>query len=119
MALTSSEKKFLRKEIEAAEGFRTKDYGACPAETAFIRQAHDRMIPVHRPSWPDYLIVLNGRLVGVEVKSSSDRISDNQRRTFDILTKHNALPIFLWGPDRPRVFTPWQKARKMPRYAAQ
>lgn len=49
----------------------------------------------HRPSWPDFIVEIGSRMIAVEVKSRSDRVSTTQRATFDLLERMG-VPVYLW-----------------------
>lgn len=113
MSLTRAEKKFLKDELASAANMRVNEETLTPHERRFVKRAHEQMLSVHRPSWPDFLVNLNGRLVGVEVKGGQDWFSRNQRRTFDLLQESGVMDIYLWDANNPDQLTPWTKARKM------
>lgn len=66
-----------------------------PAEAAFKSRAIGRGYTVHRPSWPDYLLEKDGKLMHVEVKGAGDEISKEQALTFTLLERHG-IPVYIW-----------------------
>lgn len=115
MGLTKGQRRFLKEQIEKDAVFRAApEIATSPHEADFITRAHEKARAVHRPSWPDYLVDLDGQLVAVEVKGGNDWFSDNQRRTFDILDAYGDLPIFVWDAHFPKRLIPWRKARELP-----
>lgn len=103
--------KMIHKEIARAKDFRIRPTGLMPAELEFANLALEKMWPVHRPSWPDFMMLTEtDELVFVEVKGKTDQISDNQRRTFNILTRHG-FKVFVWHETRPRKLMKWTPNR--------
>jgi hypothetical protein len=74
---------------------------AVHAEAVFKANCLSRGWLAHRPSWPDYIVEKPDGLIGVEVKSENDVVSNEQQMTFDML-EAMGVPIFVWkktGPD--------------------
>ena len=65
------------------------------AEAKFKNAAAKNGYTVHRPSWPDFILEKDGKLLFVEVKGANDEVSKFQRQTFNLLVEHG-FPIFLW-----------------------
>ena len=83
-----------------------------PAENHFREYGRRKKWRVIRPSWPDFLCLdQNGELFAVEVKQGRDRPSANQTRTFDMLTLHGDMGIYLWKREAPTVLWTWEQAR--------
>ena len=85
-----------------------------PAEERF-KHLHRRRFFILRPSWPDFLCIerSSGKLVSVEVKSPTDNCSSNQIVTFDWLTDHGTLPVFIWRREVPKQLWPWDRVREI------
>lgn len=66
------------------------------SEAKFKARALEKGWKPHRPSWPDFLVETEaGRLIAVEVKSRTDRISKTQRATFNLL-ESAGIPVYVW-----------------------
>lgn len=103
--------KFIQSEWERARDFRCDPQTLMSdAERAFVERANAQMIPVHRPSWPDFIIDQAGQLIAVEVKGRTDKTSPNQIRTFNLLTRMG-VRIFVWSPEHPHKLQPWRGKR--------
>lgn len=99
--------KLIHKEIDRAKDFHVGPTGLVPAELAFAKHALEKMMPVHRPSWPDFMVLTEtDGLIFVEVKGKTDQIRPGQRRTFNILTRHGHK-VFIWHEERPDRLTRW------------
>lgn len=113
MALSKSLQKFVTEELAKEANFYYNPEHLTATEVQFAKRANERMMRVHRPSWPDFLIEGDDHeLCGVEVKSGGDTLSPNQIRTFDLLTQRGIMKIYLWDADHPSKLVPWEKARK-------
>lgn len=82
----------------------------CGAEQQFVEVAKTRGHgPIVRAGWPDFLVfTVEGRPIGVEVKSERDTLSKSQVRCFAGL-EHAGLPVYVWVPEQPNVLTTWRK----------
>lgn len=77
------------------------------AEHAFVVLADSRGKSVLR--WPDFLVSDEaGGMIGVEVKTGKDRVSQSQALMFAALERHG-LRVVVWSPERPTVLVPWRK----------
>lgn len=65
------------------------------AEAKFKSRAIAKGYEVHRPSWPDYLLEKDGKLLCVEVKGNKDTVSKEQAQTFTLLESHG-IPVYIW-----------------------
>jgi hypothetical protein len=110
VALSKSLRKFINAEMQAAD-FHCEQSKLTRSEARFVGLAGQKMIAVHRPSWPDFLCMVDQQIVGVEVKAGADWFSDNQRRTFDILENSGALSIYVWDEWNPKKLIAWKRAR--------
>ena len=65
---------------------------------------------LNRGGWPDFLVTSrkDGKVFGVEVKSSCDCLSRGQAKCFAVLEKAG-LPVYVWQPTRPSILVPWRK----------
>lgn len=106
--LSGSVRRFLQKERARAEKFNVNLDTITSAERQFVEQAHDQMMPVHRPSWPDFMLLTEDGLVFVEVKAKGDVISPNQHRTFEILKTHG-VKVYIWNEAAPKKLQLWGK----------
>jgi len=82
--------------------------GENSAESEFASMARDKGGVVFRSGWPDYLLELPGRTIGVEVKRSSDEIRPNQAKMFAALERAG-LHTFIWNPRYRDRLIPWRK----------
>ncbi len=112
MAIARSIRKWLSDESNNSELFHVDMNRLVESEQAFVTHCHERLRKVHRPSWPDFLVESDGKLYGVEVKTPFDRLSINQVRTFDLLTKSDMMDIYVWVSNRPNKLIRWQKAKR-------
>lgn len=113
MTMSKSVRKFLKEETKKSLLFHVDADVLKPSESAFVQRAHERMMIVHRPSWPDFIVCGDdGEIFGVEVKSGKDSLSVNQIRTFDVLTELGQMKIFLWDADQPDKLIPWSKVKR-------
>lgn len=103
-------RKFLASEQEKIDLYRVDTVTLTTSERAFTIRAHEKMMAVHRPSWPDFLVEIDGETVGVEVKAAADGVSPNQRRTFDLLEKMG-LKVFIWDESKPDRLLRWPTVR--------
>jgi hypothetical protein len=80
------------------------------AERAFCVMADSRSKRLLRNGWPDFLMIdpESGGMIGVEVKTYTDEISEAQSRMFAALEQHG-LRVMVWSPERPRQLTPWRR----------
>lgn len=112
MRTPNSLRKLIHKEVARAKDFRIPPTGLVPAELAFAQLAMERMMPVHRPSWPDFMVLTeDDELIFVEVKGKTDQIREGQRRTFNILTRHG-FKVFIWHEGRPNRLKRWKPTRR-------
>lgn len=65
------------------------------AEAKFKARAMQKGYVVHRPSWPDYLLEKDGKLMHVEVKGHNDEVSKEQALTFNLMERHG-IPVYIW-----------------------
>lgn len=79
----------------AAATLRGRDVPVSLHEARFKARAMAAGWLPHRPSWPDFLVEMQGRLVGVEVKGPRDSVSSEQAETFDAL-EAAGLPVYVW-----------------------
>ena len=112
MVITVGNIKELAEHVANSQGFFAHKSNSA-GENAFIKRCRDKRRNVHRPSWPDYLLELNGELVGVEVKAGNDKPSANQIRTFDLLVKHKVMAIYIWQPKYPKRLSAWPGAKSL------
>ena len=83
--------------------------GLTRTEARFFARAVARGATVLRSGWPDFLIVENGRAVGVEVKRSrADPLSPNQAVMFDALEKIG-VRVFVWSNETGDRLVGWRK----------
>lgn len=78
------------------------------SEALFKARAMEKGWKPHRPSWPDYLVETPEGVIAVEVKSYSDTVSEEQRRTFTIL-ESIGIKVYLWrnAKDAPNKLIRW------------
>lgn len=112
MALSLKLKEWIGRESERAKKFKVNLKHLSPIEQRFVEHALSKSWLVQRPSWPDFLIDIGGEIIAVEVKSYGDRISSNQRRTFDLL-EEIGVKVYLWYQQFPKRLIPWKKAREL------
>jgi len=113
MVVRKSLRKWLAKESINSELFHVDKDKLVESEQEFVTHCHERLRKVHRPSWPDFLVLSDGQLYGVEVKTPLDGLSKNQVRTFDLLTKAGVMDIYVWVSNRPNKLIRWQKAKRV------
>lgn len=80
-------------------------------ENAFLYRLLDKRpgAKVARNGWPDFLVEqADGTIVGVEVKSGTDRLRKDQVRMFSMLER-TGLAIFVWTEVAPDRLIPWRK----------
>lgn len=84
--------------------------GLTKAEQCFFDRAKAKgRNQLIRGGWPDFLMFDDGgSLIGVEVKSDSDRLSESQIRCFSAL-ESTGLRVFVWHAKTPDVLVPWRK----------
>lgn len=110
MPLSRSLRKLIKHENLLADNCRVDPNCLTRTERQFFEKALEKHLSlVHRPSWPDFLVCINDEWVGVEVKSSEDRISANQRRTFNLLDGQGILKIYVWDSGIPDRLIPWKR----------
>lgn len=81
-------------------------------EVLFKIQAKRHGWTVLRPGWPDFLCLDQfGTMFAVEVKDRNDWVSQRQRDTFEMLTRHSDFVVKLWRPDTPKIFVEWERCR--------
>lgn len=62
-----------------------------------------------RSGWPDFLVVRDGvKPRFVEVKSSTDTLSDNQVELYEALGKAG-IPVYVWWELTPGRLIPWRR----------
>lgn len=86
--------------------------GLTLAEEAFLVAVAGKYLgaTVTRHGWPDFLVQMADRTIGVEVKSGADSVSAAQAMTFKML-EQAGIEVLVWDPVRPDVLTPWRKRR--------
>ena len=52
-----------------------------------------------RKGWPDFMVVTNKGLVGVEVKHRKDKLESDQKRTHKILNRMGIPTLVVFGDD--------------------
>jgi hypothetical protein len=77
-------------------------------EMEFVRVAKAKGGKLFRSGWPDYLLQLRGRTIGVEVKSNTDTIRPAQVRMFTLLCSVG-IKVYIWSPEKPNHLTRWDK----------
>lgn len=87
------------------------------AEARFKGAATAKGWKVHRSGWPDFFLTGNGRPRFVEVKSATDKISDNQAEMFEALSL-TGVEVFVWWESRPTKLIPWRRFLAMQRQKA-
>lgn len=98
--------KLIDQEWKRAEDFNCDTWLLTECEEIFVERARAQMMPVHRPSWPDFIVDTPSGLVAVEVKSPNDDLSDNQVRTLNILVRMG-VRCYIWTPREPNKLQPW------------
>ena len=83
-------------------------FGATKPEAMFAERAMQKRGRVYRNGWPDFLVELPDRTIGVEVKATGDEISDAQAKMFQALERL-AVRVYIWNPKKPSILTPWRK----------
>lgn len=51
------------------------------------------------PGWPDLSMIRNGRLVFVELKTRTGRITADQHRVLSLLDECAGVEVYLWRPN--------------------
>jgi hypothetical protein len=90
--------------------------GLTPAERMFAERAKDKGAALFRHGWPDFIMELPDKTIGVEVKQGDDGVRRNQARMFAALERLQ-LPVFVWNPDNPDKLTPWRKYKQLKNHA--
>lgn len=80
------------------------------AEQAFCAAADRRGKRVLRNGWPDFMVfdLASGGILGVEVKTDRDEVSEAQARMFEALEMFG-LRVMIWNPARPEKLYPWRR----------
>lgn len=117
MRISNSSRRLIAKETKRAEHCSVDMETLTPSEKQFVNKARRKLIAVHRPSWPDFMLVTDEGLIFVEVKGGEDDVSKNQKRTFDILAKHGHK-VFIWREKAPGKLTRWGKHYPTPKGAS-
>jgi len=112
MSLTRGARKFLqnelRKELESVGSTRPcTDAEQSFRSTAMMKHSWK----VHRLSWPDFVVEMDGKLVFVEVKGPTDGVSLGQIQTFDLLTQLG-FEVFIWWEDDGKKLERWTLGMK-------
>lgn len=78
------------------------------AEGEFLTkvQMRRRQTKVMRAGWPDFMLVEDGRIYAVEVKSKYHRVSAVQAAIFETLEK-KGIKVSVWTPGKPDRLLPW------------
>ena len=118
MPISNASRRFVQRETKRATDFEVTMDVLTPSEQIFVNRARRKLIPVHRPSWPDFMILTDEGLMFVEVKGGEDDISKNQKRTFNILTKHGHK-VYVWREKEPNKLQLWGKHYPTPKGRAQ
>ena len=80
---------------------------ALEAEDAFAHLAEGW--EVHRNGWPDFLCVVDGQPIAVEVKSGNGRLTKEQCEVMNVLAS-SSISCYVWHPDR--GLTLYQRGRR-------
>ena len=80
---------------------------ATAAEDAFVHLAEGW--EVHRNGWPDFLCVVEGQPVAVEVKSGNGRLTKEQCEVMNVLAS-SGISCYVWHPDQ--GLTLYQQGRR-------
>ena len=80
------------------------------AEEKFLRVALSKGDELLRSGWPDFMLLRDGKFMGVEVKRGSDRVSPSQAKMFAALERIG-LAVFVWNPAMPDMLTKWRAYR--------
>ena len=64
-------------------------------EALFKSKCAEKGWVAHRPSWPDFIVETENRLVAVEVKGPGDSVSKTQAATFSLL-ESMGVPVYIW-----------------------
>lgn len=76
-------------------------------EAKFRDKALERQWKVSRGGWPDFLITADGEAQFVEIKSSTDRLSDGQVEMFTALELAGVY-VKVWWEEEPGVLMRWR-----------
>lgn len=82
---------------------------ALGAEDAFMLLKSAEGWEVHRNGWPDFLCVVDGQSIAVEVKSGRGGLSKKQSEMMSILAS-SGISCYVWHPDC--GLTLYQEGRK-------
>jgi hypothetical protein len=80
---------------------------AVEAEDAFAQLAE--RWEVHRNGWPDFLCIVEGQPITVEVKSGNGRLTKEQCEVMNVLAS-SGISCYVWHPDQ--GLTLYQQARR-------
>jgi hypothetical protein len=83
------------------------------AEKAFLLKAVARKtknVEIFRAGWPDYLMIEDGKIYGVEVKTRPDNVRPRQAKMFTALERAG-ISVYVWSPEEPNRLLPWRKWR--------
>lgn len=81
--------------------------GANSTELQFVERAMEKRGRTFRHGWPDFLVELPDKTIGVEVKRDSDAISPRQARMFEALERVG-IRIYVWTPHTADRLMPWR-----------
>lgn len=82
-------------EPATSETIRSEQVPISRAEARFKARAVAKGWKPHRPSWPDFLVEFEGKVIAVEVKAGNDELSSTQVRSFSLI-EAAGLPVFIW-----------------------
>lgn len=77
-------------------------------EAKFFQLASKRGWKLYRSGWPDFLLLSEGKLLFVEVKSANDRLSATQLELFEALSKLG-IRVRVWWERTPDRLIHWRR----------
>jgi hypothetical protein len=87
---------------------RARPPGLNGSESVFWEMETERGSLVLRAGWPDFLVErADGRIVGIEIKSGQDVLSQRQTAMLDLLERAGIV-CFVWRPERDGLI-PWRE----------